>query len=57
MKHGIPDKTYYLLLDYKDKNLTEFWDIHGRGIRLADLTVQELYDYHKRVMVSSPPTE
>ncbi len=41
MKNGIPDKTYYELLDWKDKNLEEFRDMFGNQ-RLCDFSVYEL---------------
>ena len=47
MKNGIPDKMYYFLLDYKDKNITEFFEMYGKDARLTDLYVPQLLRYNR----------
>ena len=48
LKNGIPSETYYWLLDWKDKNLSQFQQWYGKK-SLNDLTVPELFDLYERV--------
>ena len=50
MKNGIDDEKYYFLLDWKDKNLDEWFAIKGEGARLCDLTPYELNKLHQGLM-------
>ncbi len=48
MKNGIPDKKYYFLLDWKDKNMEEYIALIGER-RMCDLTTNELNELHKSI--------
>ena len=48
-KNGIDPLKYYELLEWKDNNLSEFWNLYERGTRLCDLSTEQLQSLYKHI--------
>lgn len=57
LKNGVPEKLYYALLDWKDKNMKLFISMNTDKTRLDSYNIYELYFLADRIVNSCTDTD